>query len=307
MSALKTFFNMMKNNREAIPHAAMTRLTKSGVANVLPDKTFLKMRYRAAFGKKLNLKNPQTFNEKLQWLKIYNRDPRYCAMVDKYDVREYISEQIGSQYLIPCLGVWDRTDDIDYDALPDKFVLKCTHDSGSVIICDKSDLDKQKIKHYLNKKLKKNMFWWGREWPYKHLKSRVIAEQFMKDQSGELRDYKFMCFNGEVKCTFTCTDRFSGKGLHVTFFDRDWNVMPFERSYPSVKEGVPKPENYGKMVELAERLSAGIPFVRVDFYEVNGQIYFGELTFFPGNGMEAFQPEEWDYKLGEWIELPKSK
>ena len=304
MSSLKTFFNMLKNDRGSIPDALMRRAIRTGITNVIPDKKFLEMSYRSHFHKKLNLKDPKTFNEKLQWLKLYNRKPEYVTMVDKYDVRKYISDHVGEEYLIPCLGVWNTVEEIDYDSLPEKFVLKCTHDSGSVMICDKKTLDKDKVKERLGKKLKANMFWWGREWPYKDLKPRIIAEHFMQDESGELRDYKFMCFNGEVKCTFICSDRFSGNGLHVTFFDRDWNVMPFERSIPSVKEGLPKPLNYNKMIELAEKLSKDIPFVRVDFYEVNGQIYFGELTFFPGNGMEAFQPEEWDYKLGEWIKLP---
>ena len=305
MGSLKTLKRMLVDDRKSIPATIMTKLIRKNITNVLPDKIFLKMRYKTIFHKKLNLKNPQTFNEKLQWLKLYDRNPNYCNMVDKYEVRAYIADKIGGQYLIPCLGIWDTPDEIDYDKLPDKFVLKCTHDSGSVMICDKKTLDKNKINTYFSEKIKKNMFWWGREWPYKDLKGRIIAEQFMTDESGELRDYKFMCFNGELKCTFVCSDRFSGKGLHVTFFDKEWNVMPFERNHPAVKEGLPKPKMYDEMVRLAEILSKGIPFVRVDFYEVNGQIYFGELTFFPGNGMEAFQPEEWDYRLGEWIKLPK--
>ena len=304
MSAFKTFLKMLKNDPGAISVALLNRAIRSGMTNIIPDKAFLKLTYRIHFKEKLNLKAPETFNQKLQWLKLYNRNPEYITMVDKYEVRKYISKSIGEEYLIPCLGVWENPDEINYDSLPDKFVLKCTHDSGSVMICDKESLDKIKIKKFFTKKLKKNMFWWGREWPYKNLKPRIIAEEYMEDESGELRDYKLMCFNGKVKCAFVCSDRFSNKGLHVTFFDNNWNVMPFERSFPSVKEGVARPINYNTMIQLAEQLAASIPFVRVDFYEINGKIYFGELTFFPGNGTEAFQPKEWDYTLGQWIELP---
>ena len=308
MSSIRTAVKLLKADKKSFKRAAVLKLCRLRLFRIIPDKMFLSIQYKGNFGKKLNWDNPQTFNEKLQWLKVYDRNPEYCRMVDKYEVKKYVADLIGEEYIISTLGVWDSFDDIDFDQLPDKFVLKCTHDSGSVVICqNKSSFDVDKAREKLEKKLKRNMFWWGREWPYKNVKPRILAEQFMEDDSGELRDYKFMCFNGEVRCSFTCTDRFSGKGLHVTFFDKDWNVMPFERSYPSVKEGVPKPLNYEKMLVLAEKLSADIPFVRVDFYEVGGQIYFGELTFFPGNGMEAFQPEEWDYRLGEWIDLPNKE
>lgn len=307
MPAIKTFFNLVKNNRKDIPNALLRRFARSPISRPVSDKIYLKLSYRVIFHKKLDFDNPKTFNEKLQWIKLYDRNPEYTAMVDKYQVREYIEKKLGDKYLIPLLGVWDDPKKIDFNSLPEKFVLKCTHDSGSVILCDKKSLDETLVRKKLASKLKKNMFWWGREWPYKNVKPQIIAERFMQDSSGELRDYKFMCFNGKVKCSFVCSDRFSDQGLHVTFFDKEWNVMPFERSFPSVKEGLPKPANYDKMLELAETLSEGIPFVRVDFYEVNDQIYFGELTFFPGNGMEAFQPEEWDYQLGEWITLPERK
>ncbi len=273
----------------------------------LSDVSYLRKRYRAHFGKKLNLADPQTFNEKLQWLKLYDRRPIYTTMVDKYAAKEYVAEQIGEEYIIPTLGVWDRFDDIDFDALPDQFVLKCTHDSGGLVICrDKNKFDKAAAKAKIEKFLKRDFFWMHREWPYKNVKPRIIAEQYIEDaKSEELLDYKLMCFNGEVKCSFVCSDRFNGNGLHVTFFDKDWRVAPFERKYPKRSEGFPKPLNYDKMVELAERLSAGIPFVRVDFYEVMGKIYFGELTFYPGSGYEKFSPEEWDYTFGNWIQLPE--
>jgi len=264
-------------------------------------------------GKKLDLKDPQTFNEKLQWLKLYDRRPEYTMMVDKYLVRNYIAEVLGEEYLIPLLGVWDDPDEIDFDALPGQFVLKCNHNSGlGMCICtDKSNLDIGKVKRELRKGLAQNYYLTGREWPYKDVPRKIVCEKFMTDRAkeirqdtAELKDYKFMCFNGSVKCSFVCSDRFSQKGLHVTFFDRDWNVMPFERHYPYCKEGLPKPLNYDKMIAFSERLARDLPFVRVDLYESSGRLYFGEMTFYPGGGFEGFTPEEWDRTLGSWLELP---
>ena len=280
---------------------------QSAYGKRLDDNIYLKKLFQQCLEVELNLDNPKTFNEKIQWLKLYDRKPEYTMMVDKYLVRDYMAKQIGEEYLIPLLGVWDRAEDIDFNALPEQFVLKCNHNSGlGMCICtDKSKLDIVKVRAELNKGLQQDYYLTGREWAYKNVPRKIIAEKYMVDESGyELKDYKFMCFNGEVKCSFICSDRYSEGGLHVTFFDRDWNVMPFERHYPSVKEGLPRPVNYEKMIELAEKLSQNIPFLRVDFYEVDGKIYFGELTFYPGSGMEEFSPEEWDYKLGEWIELP---
>lgn len=282
-----------------------------GRYNSMPDEEYLKRLFYANMGRELNLTDPNTFNEKLQWLKLYDRRPEYTMMVDKYLVRGYIAETLGEEYLIPLLGVWDDPDEIDFDALPNQFVLKCNHNSGlGMCICkDKSKLDIAKVKRELRKGLKQNYYLTGREWPYKNVPRKIICEQYISDgaQGAELKDYKFMCFNGEVKCSFVCSDRFSKKGLHVTFFDRDWNVMPFERHYPALKEGISRPKNYEKMIAFAEELSKKIPFLRVDFYEVNGRIYFGELTFFPGSGMEEFSPEEWDIILGSWLSLQEKK
>jgi hypothetical protein len=261
--------------------------------------------------KELDFENPQTFNEKLQWLKLYDRKPEYTMMVDKYKVRDYIAEKLGEEYLIPLLGVWDDPDDIDFDALPNQFVLKCNHNSGTgMCICkNKSKLDIKKVKKELKKGLKENYYLTGREWPYKDVPRKVIAEKYMKDNSAteELTDYKLMCFDGKVKCSFVCSERFSKSGLKVTFYDTDWKVMPFERHYPKSRNPIKKPYGYEKMVELAEKLSKNIPFVRVDFYEINGKIYFGELTFFPGTGLEEFTPFDWDKTLGSWIKLPNKR
>lgn len=275
--------------------------------HLIPDKIFLKIFFRKKLGYSLNLKNPKSFNEKLQWLKLNDRKILYTQLVDKYEVRKYIKNLIGDKYLIPILGIWNRFEDIDFNVLPNKFVLKCTHDSGSVIICkDKSTFDILEANIFFNKKLKENFYFRGKEWPYKNVKPRIIAENYMSDEeNNDLKDYKFMCFNGIVKCCFVCSERFENN-LKVTFFDNDWNVMPFERHYPKSNKSILKPKNFKKMIELAEKLSKNIPFVRVDFYEINNDIYFGELTFYPGCGFEEFKPIEWDYKLGEWIDLQKN-
>lgn len=427
-----------------------------GAYNDMPDKEFLEKLFKVNMGYPLNLDNPKTFNEKLQWLKLYDHRPEYTMMVDKYKVREYISEQLGEEYLIPLLGVWDDPDDINFDLLPEQFVLKCNHNSGlGMCICkDKSNLDIKKVKLELRKGLKQDYYLTGREWPYKNVPRKIIAEKYMINNSNQelksnetldfngvpkvalicaekfpeigskedffninwkrtnlkknthlnldkeiempqeldkmitfskeltksislsrtdffegnnhlyfgditfspsndyekfkpeelsleldswielskkvgggfaiklnnlyiwiheehiipkqygLNDYKFMCFNGKVLCSFVCSDRFSKDGLKVTFFDRDWNVLPFERHYPKSKEPIPKPLNYNKMINFAEKLSRGIPFVRVDFYEINNKLYFGELTFFPGSGFEEFTPESADRELGDWLKLP---
>lgn len=276
------------------------------VFNMLPDLLYLRLIYFVKIRKKLNLKKPQTFNEKIQWLKLYDRKPLYTQLVDKYEVRKYISKTIGKEYLIPLIGTWERVEDIDFSKLPNQFVLKCTHDSGGIIICkDKSKLDIEATKNKINKTLKKNYYYYGREWPYKNVKIRLICEKYVVDESNEeLKDYKFMCFNGKVKCSFVCLNRNSPKGLNVDFYDINWKPMPFERHYPNSGTTISKPNNYDKMVKFAEILSKDIPFVRVDFYEVNGQLYFGEITFYPGSGFEEFNPESYDYLLGQWIQLP---
>lgn len=280
----------------------------------IPDDVYLKIKYRGVFGKKLNLKEPQTFNEKLQWLKLYDRRPEYTTMVDKYAVKKYVADRIGEEYIIPTLGVWDHFDDIDFSALPNQFVLKCTHDSGGLVICkDKNKLDIKAAKKKIESCLKKNFYYMGREWPYKNVKPRIIAEKYMVDESdykledseinAGLSDYKMMCFNGKVRCSFVCSERFT-KGLKVTFYDNDWNFLPFERHYPKSDKPVANPKTFDNMVQLAEKLSKDIPFVRSDFYEIDGKLYFGELTFYPGSGFEDFTPDSVDYEIGQLIKLP---
>lgn len=225
-----------------------------GFNHYLSDEEFLKRAFKLSTGYDLNLENPQTFNEKLQWLKINNRKPEYTVMVDKYKVKQYIAEKIGEEYVIPLLGVWDNANDIDFNKLPDKFVLKCNHNSGGgMYICkDKSRLNEGKIRSIrknLNKNVSRNYFWEGREWPYKNVERKIIAEKYMEDANTEdLMDYKFMCFNGEVKCSFVCSDRFSKDGLKVTFYDKEWNIMPFERHYPRSRTPIAKPHCYDEMI-----------------------------------------------------------
>ena len=274
----------------------------------LPDKLYLKFKFKLMMGYKLNLNAPKTFNEKLQWLKLYDRNPDYTKMVDKYEVREYIKEKIGEEYLIPLIGVYDKFDDINFDKLPNQFVIKCTHDSGGLVICrDKNTLDIKDAKKKIDKFMKRNYYKVHREWPYKNVKPRIIIEKYMEDtKAKELVDYKFMCFNGKPKLSFTCSERYNS-GLKVTFFDFNWNKLPFERHYPSSNKKIAKPINYDLMLNFSKTLSNNIPFVRVDWYEINGKLYFGELTFYPGSGYEEFTPSKYDKIIGDFIKLDGEK
>jgi len=290
------------------PAALFFALSSRKLLNWMPDQLYLSTMWRTYFHKKFNWKNPQTFNEKIQWLKAKDHNPIYPILADKYAVRKIIADTIGEQYLIPLVGgPWTSFDEIDFSALPDRFVLKCTHDSGGVVIChDKSKLDLTAAREKIEKSLKRNYYWSGREWPYRNIQPRIIAEQYMENESAdELMDYKFMMFGGKHLCAFICSNRFAGSKLNVTFFDPAWNRMPFERHYHADPHPLPRPEHYEEMIRISERLSAGLPFVRIDLYEINHKVYFGEITLYPGSGMETFQPEEWDYKLGEWIDLKK--
>lgn len=272
------------------------------------DRVFLKLKYRSVFGKKLDLNNPQTYNEKLQWLKLYDRNPEYTKMVDKYEAKEYVASIIGKEHIIPTLAVYDSVEDIDFDVLPDQFVLKCTHDSGGVVICkDKSKFDKDAAIKKLKRGLKQNFYLQNREWPYRNVKPRIIAEIYMEDKSGELNDYKWFCFNGEPKSVFIATDRFTeGEETKFDFYDSEFNHLSFTNGHPNATRPLMKPAGFEEMKALARKLSKGIPHVRVDFYEVNRTILFGELTFFHWSGFVKFKPEEWDMTFGEWIELPRT-
>lgn len=258
---------------------------------------------------KLNLKSPKSYNEKLQWLKLYDHNPLYTTMVDKYAVKEYVANIIGKEYIIPTLGVWDNFDDIDFNSLPDQFVLKCTHDSGGLVICrDKKKLDFPNAKQKIESSLRTDYFLSGREWPYKNVPKKIIAEQYMEDtKTSELRDYKFFCFDGKVKWLFIATDRQNREEPYFDFFDMNFNHLPMQHGHPNAPIIPEKPQNFELMKELATKLSKDIPHVRVDFYEVDGKVYFGELTFFHHGGWTPFTPEKWDYIFGEEIKLPNLK
>ena len=281
-------------------------LNALGFYRHLSDEKFLKKAFRVHLGYELNLDNPQTFNEKLQWLKLHDRKPEYTHMVDKYEAKKYVAEKIGEEYIIPTLGVWDKFEDIDFDKLPDQFVLKCTHDSGGLVICrDKKRLDIDAAKKKINACLKVNYYNKWREWPYKDVKPRIIAEVYMEDDStSELRDYKFFTFNGKVKALFIATERQKeGEETKFDFFDSEFKHLEITNGHPNADVIPEKPYNFEKMKMLAEKLSENIPHLRVDFYEANGKIYFGELTFSHWSGFVPFKPEKWDGIMGSWIEL----
>ena len=256
--------------------------------------------------KKLDLDNPKTYNEKLQWLKLYDRKPIYTIMVDKYEAKRFVADIIGEEYIIPTLGVWDDPEKIDFDKLPEKFVLKSTHDSGGIMIIDKKrGYDRSKVISFFQSRLEQGTYEKQREWPYKDVPRRIIAEQYMEDEkTSELRDYKFFCFNGEVKALFIATDRQSDRPTAFDFFDPDYNWINLRHGHPNAPNKPEKPSNFELMKALAEKLSKGFCQLRVDLYEINGKVYFGELTFFHHGGVVPFDPEEWDYKFGEWIVLP---
>lgn len=274
----------------------------------IPDKLYLQIFYFTTTGKFINFKNPKGFCEKLQWLKVNDRRPEYSKLVDKLAVRDHINEVLGEGHVFPLIGHWDSFDDIDFDALPEQFVMKCNHDSGSIrIIRNKSQLTQKEIaemRTFYTKRLKRNYYYAGREYPYKGVKSCIMAEQLMIDEKApekSIEDYKFFCFNGEPKVMFVATDR--STDCRFDFFDMDFNHLDVDNIHPHADRQIEKPEMFDEMKEIAAKLSKGIRFVRIDLYELNGKIYFGEYTFFHGGGFRLFEPPEWERKLGDWIKL----
>lgn len=283
----------------------LLKILNRGVLDWMPDAPYLKIRYYAFFGKRLRLRAPITFNEKLQWLKLHDRNPVYSVMADKYEVKKYVTDTIGSQYVIPALGVWNCFDEIDFDALPQRFVLKCTHDSGGLVICrDKSALDKTRARVKIEKCLDRNYYFRSREWPYKNIAPRVLAEEYLSDGSGEEpRDYKVFCFGGTPRLILVCQSRFSGSGLTEDFYDTNWQLTEITRPGRDRGPLIPRPVHLEEMLHTAAQFAAGIPFLRVDFYDTPEALYFGEFTFFPSSGFVGFEPEKWDETLGKWIDL----
>jgi len=285
------------------PHI-LTALGVRGFFNWMPDSLYLKMIFRAKCGYFLNLKNPRTFNEKLQWLKLYDHNPLYTQLADKYEVRKFIAEKIGEGYLIPLFGVWDSIDEVDFEKLPNQFVLKCTHDSGSVTICkDKNNFDIEKTKKKLKKCLRRNYYYGFIEPQYKNIKPRIICEKYMVDESEtELKDYKIFCFNGKPKIIQVDFNRFTNHKRNL--YDTEWNYIPVSIKYPTdPKKNNKRPAGLQNMLSLAQVMSKNIPHVRVDFYSIHDNIYFGELTFIPGAGYEKFEPEEFGFEMGSWLEI----
>lgn len=291
----------------------LTKITKMFMDGSFPlhlldnmsDEKYLKLAYWCNMGKKLNLENPVTYNEKVQWLKLYNRKDIFTKMVDKVGAKEYVAEIMGKDCIIPTIGVWDSFDEIDFDSLPDKFVLKCTHDSGGLVVCkDKSKFDKEAARKKINKCLKVNYFYYSREWPYKNVKPRIIAEEYLDTIDSELVEYKIFCCDGKAKMVLVCKGTAHGAGRTNDYCDISLNRLPFTCLYPNSKGELEKPDELPQLLDFAEKLSKDIPWLRVDTYLVNGKIYFGELTFFHNSGFVPFEPESWDQEIGSWITLP---
>ena len=273
---------------------------------MLPDKPYLKIKYYLCCKERLSFKNPKTYNAKLQWLKVYDRNPAYIPLVDKYEVKKIVGEKIGEEHIIKTYGVWERFDEINFDELPEQFVLKCTHDSGSVSICkDKSSFDFDKAREKIERALKFDVFKDGREWPYKNVKPRIIAEAYMEDSTvGELRDYKFFTFGGVPRYVHIVSNRQNpNEETYGDFFDMDYQHVELTIGHNNAPIPPQKPVNFEKMIEFAKLLSQGTKQLRVDFYEVDGQLYFGELTFFHDSGFGDILPESWNLKLGNLIDL----
>lgn len=274
------------------------------VSRLYNDESYIRKMYKIRFKEDLNLENPQSFNEKLNWLKLYYHNPILTKLADKYAVKQIVRDLIGEEYVVPNYGVWDSFDQIDFSTLPDQFVLKGTHDSGGAFICrDKSTFDYKGVRNRLNKNLKRDFFYAGREWPYKFIPHRIIADKYLDDNTGnELRDYKFWCFNG-VPTYMYCTIK--GDNVYENFYDMDFNIAPINHGFPRHQPEFDKPECFDEMKYLAAKLSNNLPFVRVDFFQVQGKVYFGEFTFFDWGGHRPFVTKEMDLELGKLIELPK--
>lgn len=297
---------MKINLKKILPEGVRGKLMYG--LSFLPDRAYIKLFYYSVTGRKLNLKNPVTFEDKQQWLKLNDRHEEYTELADKYLVRNIVKQKLGKDYSFPVLGVWDKYSDIDFDTLPDQFVLKCNHDSGSTkVIEDKNAItpeEKKQMKKFFERRLRKNFFYAGREYPYKNIKHKIMAEKYMSDAVQEdsgLIDYKFFCFHGVPKIVLIVSNR--GKGTCYDFFDMDLNRISLTYGEHKNENLVIDREKFNEMKELSVKLSEGIKFVRMDLFMVNNQIYFGEYTFFDGGGFQWYEPEEWEYTLGNWIDL----
>ena len=283
-----------------------------GIFDGISDERFIQLLWKRRFHNTIDFDNPVTFNEKLQWLKLNDRNPVYSSMVDKYEAKKWVAKILGNDnVIVKTYGVWESFNDIDFSELPNQFVLKTTHDSGGVVICtDKQDFDMKKAARKINASLHHNYYKWGREWPYKNVKPRVLAEEYLVEKThGELKgltDYKFYCFNGKPRFLYVANSNFINgeKRDLISIYDLEWNIAPFQRSDHKPLPYTPrKPQNFEKMIEFSGKLAANIPFIRVDWYEINGKLYFGELTFYPGSGFGEFYPKEFNYEIGKWLDI----
>ena len=302
MSKFKTALSLIKT-----PGKLIMPMAEMGLLRWMPDKLYLQIVFHGQTGKRLDLHNPMTYNEKLQWIKLYDRNPAYPLLVDKYEVKKIVSSIIGDEYIIPTIGVWNDPDEIDYSQLPKSFVLKCTHDSGSVIIChDKETFDFDSAKNYLKEKMRKNTYWSGREWPYKNVQPRIIAEIYLEGENSKgVDDYKVLCFHGVPKLIEVHSGRMTGNHT-MDYYDTQWNRTNITQvRYPMADKPQPSPIPLSKMLELSSLLSKDYIHIRVDWYVIKEKLYFGELTFFDASGLVQFKDEKWDYLLGQWIQLPE--
>ena len=302
MSKLKTIIRLIKK-----PTKMVLPMGQNGCFSWIPDELYLKMLFRCEMGKKLNLENPKTFSEKIQWLKLHDRQPRYTLLVDKYQAKDIVAKIIGQEYVIPNYKVWDNPDLVDFDSLPESFVIKCNHDSGGLVICrDKKSLNKEKAVNELKEHFNKNLYLQSREWAYKNIEHKILAEKLITDPDNkDLIDYKFYCFNGKPVYCQVIKDRNTDETLD--FYDREWKLMEFTglATGPEPKRGAytEKPIHYEKMLEIAEVLARDTYFVRIDLYNVQGKIYFGEFTLYPKSGLGQFYPDKWNTILGDMINL----
>lgn len=288
------------------PYKIFESLAMRGFFKNMNDKEYLSWLYRARMGRLPDLNHPKSFNEKLQWLKLNDRKPEYTEMVDKYLAKKYVEKRIGEKYIIPTLGVWDEFDQIEFEKLPDQFVLKTTHDSGGVVICkDKANFDKAAAKRKLEKSLKRNYYWAEREWPYKNVKPRIIAENYLSFLNGsDLVEYKVFCFNGKPALFLICKGEGHTDERTNDFYDLEFNHIPVTVTCPNAKEKCQKPDEYEELLELSRKLAKNTYQLRVDLYVINHKIYFGELTFFHDSGCCKFNPPEWDKRFGDMLKLP---
>lgn len=290
------------------PFLIIPILGQRGFFHGVPDERYLRRCFKAFLGYDLDLDNPKTFNEKLQWLKLHDRNPLYITLVDKYEVKKWVASLIGEEHIVPTLGVWESLDEIDFNALPDRYVLKCTHDSGGLAICrDRATFNVCAARRKIGRSLSRNYYWSGREWPYRDVKPRIIAEEYLDAGNGvaDLVDYKFYCFGGEPRFLYVSQGLEHHETARISFLNIDWTFAPYARAdYKPFDELPACPSRYEEMLVLSRKLAAGIPFVRVDLYESSGRVFFSEMTFSPNAGFCPFDPVDADRAIGEMIQLP---